>query len=630
MQAIFLEGGQVVVKTAKSLGFKRFLLATACLSLLAAHAHAAQNKPKPEPKPEKTREAPAASAPTPVGEALSKPNAELRPGLAGSFLSGRFAKHNQDLQEAARYLEQTLAHDPLNESLQQETMRMQLLAGNVDAATKLAKMLAANKNNDPLVASLLMLEAVKADDFVTARTTIEQAPSAGLFGLIRPVMLEWIAVAEEDKKHVVNLQAAMDKAGFFAPFINYHVGLMNDVIGNTVAAKAAYGKASMDPAVTPYRVVEAIANFYTRQGQPADAQAVYDAYAKANPQSTLIPDVLTPGSAMPKPLVGDAKQGLAELFFTTASILFGEDATQDTFLYLRIALDLRPNLPPAQLMLANLYEQVEDYKQAIATYDTIPEGSVFYRRAQVRKALNFEALGQKAKAVSVLEAVAARYPNDATALITKGDMERDAKNYAAAAETYSSAIARTEPLAASDWPLLYARGISYERAGEWESAEADFNRALTLQPEQPDVLNYLAYSWLTMNRNLTQAREYLEIASSQRPGDAHIIDSVGWAYYLSGDFKAAVANFERAIELLPDDVTVNDHLGDAYWRVGRITEAKFQWERALTFKPDKEITDALNTKLANGLPAFVLPAELSAKTPQPSKVATTPARIEVQ
>ena len=160
---------------------------------------------------------------------------------------------------------------------------------------------------------------------------------------------------------------------------------------------------------------------------------------KANPQSTLMPEKLVKGET-PKPLVADAKQGLAELFFTTASILFGEDATQDTFLYLRIALELRPNLPPAQLMLANLYEQVEDYKEAIATYDMIPEGSVFYRRAQVRKALNYEALGQKDKAIALLDALAKKYPADATALITKGDMERDAKDYSAATATYTDAI----------------------------------------------------------------------------------------------------------------------------------------------------------------------------------------------
>jgi tetratricopeptide (TPR) repeat protein len=598
-------------------GFKRVLLVGVAGVLLSAPVLADDAKHKITPI------APAAPATAPAGETLVKPS-DVRPGLAGSFLSGRFAKKNQDLKEAAKYLSDTLARDPNNEALQAETMRMHLLAGNIDIATDLAHKLAKNKNNEPLVASLLMLEAVKANDFASAKTIIDGSTNTGLFGLIRPVMLEWINVAADDKKHAVDMKGAIDKAGFFAPFINYHTALMNDVLGNATAASAAYTKANTDPAVTPYRVVEAIANFHERQGDWDKAQADYDAYAKANPQSTLLPEKLVKGDA-PKPLVGNAKEGLAELFFTTASILFGEDATQDTFLYLRIALELKPNLPPAQLMLANLYEQVEDYKSAIATYDLIPEGSVFYRRAQIRKALNEEALGQKDKAVALLDSLAKKYPNDGTALITKGDMQRDAKDYSGAAATYTDAIARTEPLAAGDWPLLYARGISYERNNEWDKAEADFNRALKLSPDQPDVLNYLAYSWLTMGKNLTQAREYLETASAQRPDDAHIIDSVGWAFYLSGDFKSAVEQFERAVDLMPDDPTVNDHLGDAYYRIGRTTEAKYQWERVLTTKPDKDVAEAVNEKLKNGLPTFVAPAEL-----KPQSAGNAPAAPKTQ
>jgi tetratricopeptide (TPR) repeat protein len=589
---------------AQMTGIKGFIPLLVAISVIASPALADDLRKQLPAKPiSKERPAAAASA----GETLAKREPEVRPGLAGSFLSGRFAKQNQDLKEAARFLTETLAHDPENAALQQETMRMQLLAGDIPAATVLARKLSANRvQGDPLVACLLMLERVQANDFVEAKRIIEQAPTAGLFGLIRPVMVEWIDVAANPRKSVVDMRASIEKAGFFAPFLNYHSALMNDVLGNKPAAAAAYMKANIDPAVTPYRVIEAIANFNTRQGKWDEAQALYDAYAKANPQSSLIAGRLVPAQT-PKPLVGDAKQGLAELFFTTASILFGEDATQDTFLYLRIALELKPNLPPAQLMLANLYEQVEDYKQAVATYDTIPEGSVFYRRAQVRKALNHEALGQKDKAFSLLDKLADRYPDDASALITKGDMLRDAKEYDDAADAYSRAIERTQPLSTADWPLLYARGISRERAGDWDGAEADFLQALTLQPEQPDVLNYLAYSWLTMNKNILQAREYLEIASSQRPDDAHIIDSVGWAYYLAGDFPAAVAKFERAIELLPDDVTVNDHLGDAYWRVGRQTEARYQWERVLNFKPEQDVADTVRAKLESGLPDFVAP-----------------------
>ncbi len=571
--------------------------------LIASPAFAEDGKKKP------LHHAPPVVA-APVGEALKPPTSDVRPGLAGSFLSGKFAKQNQDIKEAAKYLDETLARDPANPQLAAETMRMQLLAGNAARATQLAHQLTSGTPGDPLIASILMLEQVKAGNYAEARHQVEQASNAGLFGLIRPVMVEWLRVGAGEKKRAIDLRGAIEKAGFLAPFINYHAALMQDVLGNTDAARAAYAKASADPAVTPYRVVEALANFDARSGKWDEAQAAFDAYAKANPQSTFIPDRLSPGPA-PAPLVADARAGLAELYFTTASVLFGEEASQETFLYLRIALELRPDLPPAQLMLANLYEQLGDYKQAIAMYDGIAEGTVFARRAQVRKALNYEALGQKEKAISLLDSLAAKHPSDAAPLITKGDMLRDTKDYAKAAEAYSAAITRTEPLATADWPLLYARGISYERNNQWDLAEADFNRALTLEPNQPDVLNYLAYSWLTMGKNIAKAREYLEIASAARPDDAHIIDSVGWAEFLNGEYAAAVGHFEHAVELMPSDPTVNDHLGDAYWRVGREDEARYQWQRALTFKPEKDIADELNKKISSGLPPTGKPAPAS-------------------
>ena len=135
-----------------------------------------------------------------VSEALVTPRADISPGMAGSFLSGRFAKQNKDLREAARYLSETLAHDPNNEPLQLETMRMQLLAGDVPRATELAHQLEKTQGSDPLVASLLMLEAVKSGNAATAKAALERGASGGLFGLIRPIMLQWLAMDESTKK----------------------------------------------------------------------------------------------------------------------------------------------------------------------------------------------------------------------------------------------------------------------------------------------------------------------------------------------------------------------------------------------------------------------------------------------
>ena len=61
------------------------------------------------------------------------------------------------------------------------------------------------------------------------------------------------------------------------------------------------------------------------------------------------------------------------------------------------------------------------------------------------------------------------------------------------------------PSARTDqWFVHYARGISHERQGEWDQAEADFRRALELNPDQPQVLNYLGYSLVEQQRSSTR------------------------------------------------------------------------------------------------------------------------------
>lgn len=567
-------------------------------------------------EPKNAQKAPEVKA---SGESLSKP--KPRPGFAGSFLSSRFARKHQDLREASKYIAEALKRDPENQELIHEGIRLHLLAGSVQDAIVLSHELSPDFDRDPLIAMVRMLEYVDRKDYKAAKVAIAKAPDGGLFGIIKPVMDAWLLIALGEVKGEVNLKGAIEKSGFFAPFLTYHVALMNDVLGNKNVAERTYRKASADIAVTPYRVVEAVSNFYERQNDYQKAQAIFDAYAKANPDSSLLPGTITKpadGSAV-VPLVKDVRQGMAEMFFTTASILFGEEASQDTFVYLRAALFLRPNLPPAQLMLANLYEQSGDYKQAIEVYDMIEPGNVFYRRGLIRRALNHEAMGNPDEAIAQLEDIAKANPDDETALITKGDILREQEKFRDAARAYSEAIERLGTLKNSDWPLLYARGICYERAGKWDKAEADLKQALQLEPNQPDVLNYLAYSWLLMNKNVKEAREYLETAVEMRPDDPHIIDSVGWAYYLSGDFHKAVENLEKAVDILPDDATINDHLGDAYWRVGRQTEARYQWERALGFKPEKDVANQIREKLEEGLAPF-LHQQQSANQPTGSAV----------
>ncbi|MGZ5986000.1 MAG: tetratricopeptide repeat protein, partial [Caulobacteraceae bacterium] len=156
---------------------------------------------------------------------------------------------------------------------------------------------------------------------------------------------------------------------------------------------------------------------------------------------------------------------------------------------------------------------------------------------------------------------------------------------------------------AADWAIYYERGTSLDRSGRWPEAEKDLQKALTLRPDQPDVLNYLGYSWVTRGERLPQAIAMLQKAYLAQPNSGEIADSLGWAYYNMGDFKQAVQRLERAVALEPVNPEINDHLGDAYWRAGRKTEAQYQWSRVLSLKPNADLKTAVERKLSAGLEA---------------------------
>jgi Flp pilus assembly protein TadD len=194
-------------------------------------------------------------------------------------------------------------------------------------------------------------------------------------------------------------------------------------------------------------------------------------------------------------------------------------------------------------------------------------------------------------------------PNDIQAAIALGNLYRGHDRYAEAADAFTVGVKAITDEANADWRIFYFRGVAFERTKRWPEAEADFKRALKLNPNQPQVLNYLGYSWVDMGINLDQALNMIRTAVDLRPNDGYIVDSLGWAYYRLGRYEEAVEQMERAVELRPEDSVINDHLGDAYWRVNRKREATFQWAHARDLEPDEAELPKILDKLKNGLGA---------------------------
>ena len=150
--------------------------------------------------------------------------------------------------------------------------------------------------------------------------------------------------------------------------------------------------------------------------------------------------------------------------------------------------------------------------------------------------------------------------------------------------------------------ILDRRGTSYERLGDWKSAEKDLIRSLELLPDQPHVLNYLAYSWVDMGINLDKGLEMLKKATQLRKDDGYIIDSLGWAYYAKQNYVEAEQFLQRAVELLPNDPIINDHYADALWMMNKNIQARYVWSYILKFDEiEPNLRESINKKLLFGV-----------------------------
>jgi len=253
-------------------------------------------------------------------------------------------------------------------------------------------------------------------------------------------------------------------------------------------------------------------------------------------------------------------------------------------LYSRTAEYLRDDHIDALLLSAGLLEQMEQFELATKTYARVAADDPAYHAAELGRAEALRRADKPDAAIEVLQALTKSHGDLPIVHSSLGDALRSQEDYEGAVASYDAALALYDGAAErTQWFIYYARGISHERLSDWPKAEADFRKALELNPDQPQVLNYLGYSLVEKQVKLDEALDMIERAVAARPDSGYIVDSLGWVLFRLGRYEEAVGHMERATELMPIDPIVNDHLGDVYWSVGRHLEARFQWKRALSF-----------------------------------------------
>ena len=601
-----------------------FLIAVSLVGLYGAAAFA-EGKPSASAVPA----AADAEAPVPDIGAPAEAKPERPAYSSGDFLSGRFAGVAGDRASAIAYLEQALSEDPQNHALAGQLLVLYLSVGDIPKAAERARQLQADADHERIVDLVLAVEAAHDGQFAEGEKALRNAFSQAKGVIWLPLLQAWLKAGRNELKKPLQPADILPEGETKAPpFLAYHLALLNDFAGFPEMAATQYALAVADPQKAPFRAIEAAADFYRRHGENNKLAALKLAYTAAHPQMSMLMDS-DDASQMAAlmnaheeerqstpALINTPQAGLAEVLFTMASVLYSAEAAQDTILYLRMALYLRQDFSLAQLLLGNVLENEGDFAGAAAVYGAVNPKSPLFSRALLRKAYMVEAQGKTEEAIKMLDARAAAHSDEYDTYVVKGDLLRNRSRFAEAAEAYSQALARINEREPQHWSIFFARATCFDRIGRWEQTESDLREALKLDPNQPEVLNYLGFSLLERNQRLEEARELIEQAYALQPDSAQIIDSMGWAHYKTGDIDGAVQFLEQAIELLPSDATVNDHLGDAYWQAGRKTEARYQWQQALSFKPEPKEEAVIRRKLKEGLPPLPA-ASVAEKKTQP-------------
>jgi tetratricopeptide (TPR) repeat protein len=527
----------------------------------------------------------------------------FRPSTSGGFMAGQQAMKDLRTAEAARYFTDVAEVEWDNPLLVERAFVAQAADGQIDKAAATAKHLMDLQPGSELAELVIATEALKQRRYGTVERQLEQMAQDSFSGITAGILRGWALVGEGRGDEA---EAFMQRLGAdgLEDFLLFHQALMAELSGDTELA-LGYAERAFD--AEPYipRIAEAYARLLATNGDPEAAIDVLDEFEAQglnHPTTTRLREIIDAGER-PSAYPASVQVGAAEMFHGIGAALSRDGSPDLALVFLRLAHYLDPAGEVIPMSIGELLDIAEQHEAANALYDAIPASSAMKPTAVVRIAQNLDAQGDRDEAIRRLRNIVSLNPEDLTAVTALGDLLSTNEDWLEAAEAYTTALDLAAPEDAADWGLHYVRGIAYERGGDWAKAEADLQKALELNPDQPSVLNYLGYSWIDMDMNLDEALGMIEKAVEARPQDGYIIDSLGWAFYKLGRLDEAVTTLERAVSLLPNDPELNDHLGDAYWRVGREREARFQWNIAQSVDTIGKVAARAAPKLENGLTA---------------------------
>lgn len=355
-----------------------------------------------------------------------------------------------------------------------------------------------------------------------------------------------------------------------------------------------------------FEAMNELAILYEAEGNLKAAERVYRSLIKSQPQMIIpkarLANLLfkTGRKKEAEALLGEINvkslQGPAQL---SLGILFREQGLmKEAAEALEGALKKAPKNEYILYLLATTQLELDEFDKARENLSKIPKNGDKYVDARLILASiteNEDKDKRLDEALKIISAAVKAKPGEPRLKLAQAMLLDDMGDTAKARKVILEASKKFPDEA----EVFFRLGVIEDKLSNKQATIAAMRKAVELNPNHADALNYLAYTWAEQGENLEEALAMAEKADELKPDSGYIIDTLGWIHHRLGNDKKALTALERAVPLSGGDPVVLDHLGDVLMNLGRHKEALKTYRKALEsdFSNHQELQEVLDDKI---------------------------------
>ncbi len=285
------------------------------------------------------------------------------------------------------------------------------------------------------------------------------------------------------------------------------------------------------------------------------------------------------------------KHLISEFLYLIANLLSSQEEFKQSNFYLNLSSFLNPGFYFNNSLIAENYFLSENFEKSENILNMFRDKDIIYDWFRIKKITQIISVKEDKEKSLQFMSKSLKMITDPNykILYDVANIYKNFEKYSISISYYNEVLSKLDKNTETYADTLYRRGSSFERLKDYSKSDRDLLESLSIIENDPYVLNYLAYSWLERNYNLDVSIDMLIKAHKQKKDNPYITDSLGWAYYLKGEFETAEKYMVNALKLKPNDPVIMDHYGDILWKLKRKLEARYLWSNAINSEENHEL-----------------------------------------